>query len=82
MVKGTARYEIFTKGTAFRANRSSELVTLTESTFEGCKFVCKAVFQVGERLRLHIPRQGLIEVQVEWSYGSTYGVSFLNECHV
>jgi len=82
MVNSTTRTEAFTKSTAFRDDRSAELVTITESTFDDCKLLSKARFTVGERLRLHIPGQGLIEVKVRWTCGSTYGAIFLSECRV
>jgi hypothetical protein len=82
LFKETALAESFTKSTAFRNNRAAELVTITQSSFEGCRLLSKARFEVGERLRLHIPGQGLIEAQVQWISGSTSGVTFLNECNV
>lgn len=82
MLKETTRFQSFTKSTAFREDRSAAMVTITESSFEGCKLVSRARFEVGERLRLHVAGQGLIEAQVEWTSGSTSGVRWLNECHV
>ncbi len=76
----TAPAASFTKSTAFRNNRAAELVTITQSSFEGCRLLSKARFEVGERMRLHIPGQGLIEAQVQWTSGSTSEVAFVSEC--
>ena len=73
---------ICVRATAFRDDRSAERVTLTNLSFDGCEVSSGAAFAVGERLRLHLRGQGLIETQVEWCSGDRAGVTFLTTSKV
>jgi hypothetical protein len=68
--------------TAFRDDRSAELVTITDLSFEDCHISSCATFANGERLRLHMHGQGLIEAQVEWRSGDRARLIFLTKPNV
>ena len=68
--------------TAFRDDRSAELVTIMELSFDGCHIASTATFATGERLRLHMHGQGLIEAQVEWRLGDQARLIFLTKPNV
>jgi len=70
------------KATAFRDDRSAVRVTLTHLSFDGCEVSSVAAFAVGERLRLHLRGQGLIETRVDWCVGDRAGVTFLTTSKV
>jgi|KBSSwiStaDraftv2_1062776.scaffolds.fasta_scaffold32845_8 hypothetical protein len=68
--------------TAFRDDRSAELVTITDLSFDGCHIASAATFAAGERLRLHMHGQGLIEAQVEQRLGDQVRLTFLTKSKV
>ena len=78
--KATAAVHI--KATAFRSDRSAELVTITALLFDRCQLSSRASFELGERLRLHLPGQGTVEAAVDWISGDRIGAVFVTECHV
>ena len=73
---------ICVKTTAFRDDRSAEQVTLSNLSFDGCEVSSGAAFAVGERLRLYLRGQGLIETRVDWCLGDRAGVTFLTTSKV
>ena len=68
--------------TAFRDDRSAVLVVITGLLFDQCKLHSSAAFQIGERLRLHVPGQGLIEAEVKCTADGEASVVFTTACHV
>lgn len=70
------------KATAFRGDRSAELVTITELSFDRCKISSGATFETGERLRLHLPGQGWIEAEVQWASDGQVCAIYVTECSV
>jgi hypothetical protein len=70
------------KATAFRDNRSAELVVITALSYDGCKLSSGATFEIGERLRLHLPGQGWIHAEVAGISGSHTRAVFVIECTV
>lgn len=70
------------KATAFRDDRSAEQVTITELSFDRCKFSSTRTFESGERLRLHLPGQGWIVAQVQLASGGEACAIYLTECSV
>jgi hypothetical protein len=70
------------RATAFRDDRSAEAVTITDLSFDRCRLSTRARFEVGERLRLHLAGQGLIEIEVQWVSGDRVGAALVRECHV
>jgi hypothetical protein len=70
------------RATAFRSDRSAVPVVITELSFDGCLISTGARFDIGERLRLHLPGQGCIEAEVERASGDEAWVTYLTECRV
>jgi hypothetical protein len=70
------------RATASRFDRTAEVVTITELRFESCRIRSDAVFEIGERLRLHLPGQGWIEVEVQWISGEEVHLGFVVDCTV
>jgi len=68
--------------TAFRDDRSAELVTITDLSFEACHISSTAIFATGERLRIHMHGQGWIEAQVERKLGDQVRLIFLTKANV
>jgi hypothetical protein len=68
--------------TAFRDDRSAELVTITDLSFDDCHIWSTVTFAIGERLRLHMHGQGWIEAQVEWTLGDQARLIFLTKPNV
>jgi len=68
--------------TAFRDDRSAVLVAMTGLLFDQCKLHSSTTFQIGERLRLHVPGQGWIEATVECTARGEASVVFATVCHV
>jgi len=65
------------KAMAFRDDRSAQPITITELSFDQCRISSSAAFTVGERLRLHLHGQGLIEAEVQSSAGDEVVLVFL-----
>lgn len=70
------------RATASRFDRSAEVVTITELWFESCRIRSDADFDFGERLRLHLPGQGWIEVEVQGISGEEFHLAFVVDCKV
>ena len=70
------------KSTAFRDDREAELVTITALSFDGCQLSSTATFDIGERLRLHVPGQGWIEAAVQSSSDGKTRAIFAVDCKV
>lgn len=78
----TAPVAVEIKATAYRNDRRAEAVTITQLSFDSCRISCAATFSVGERLRLQLPAQGWIEVEVVWMRDGQAHLSFVVECRV
>jgi hypothetical protein len=82
MLKGGPATTVDIDATAFRDDRSAELVTITNLSFGDCEISSSATFAMGERLRLHLRGQGWIEAQVSWTSDNKAGLTFLTICKV
>jgi hypothetical protein len=67
---------------AQRSDDTKVSVRLVNMSFKGCEMTAVDPFEVGERVRIQIDRQGFIEAEVRWSSDGRAGVEFLCECHV
>ena len=65
------------KAMAFRDDHSAQPITITELGFDQCRISSTDKFAVGERLRLHLHGQGLIEAEVRSSAGDEIALVFL-----
>ncbi len=68
--------------TAFRDNKSAALVKITSFSFDRCEFSSTVTLATGEQLRLHIPGQGWIKVEVESSDSGKSRARFVTEADV
>ena len=78
----TAPAAVDMKLTASRGDGSAEPVTITELSFDTCRISASVTFNVGERLRLHLPGQGWVDVEVQWTCEGEAGAVFVVECKV
>lgn len=70
------------QATAFRDDHSAELVTITQLWFDRCELSSNAKFDVGERLRLLLPKQGWIEAEVRLAMNGRIEAFFVTRCSV
>ena len=70
------------QATAFRDDHTAELVTITQLSFDRCELSSSANFDVGERLRLHLPGQGWMEAQVQCASNGRLNAKFVTKCRV
>jgi hypothetical protein len=70
------------QATAFRDDHSAELVTITQLSFDRCELSSNAKFEVGERLRLLLPKQGWIEAEVRSAMNGRIEAFFVTRCNV
>jgi hypothetical protein len=80
LVERPNRRDVNVVAVAVRADGSSETVRIRNMSYEGCMLEADAVFSVGEKLTLALPRMGEIRTQVRWTAadGRT-GLRFLAE---
>lgn len=52
---------------ACREDGSSQIVTITDLSFDDCRIATSANYRIGERLRLHLEGQGWIQAEVKWA---------------
>ena len=58
---------------------STAPVKLTDFSDEGCRIEADHDFRIGERLKVDIPRMGLVKAQVRWALPGSAGARFLAE---
>jgi hypothetical protein len=78
---GQAPSRVEIRATAFRDDASAEQVTITKLAFDRCLLSSDAIFRIGERLRIHVPGQGLIETEVQATANGETDAIFATECH-
>ena len=78
----TAPVAVEIEATASRNDRRAEGVTITQLSFDSCRISSGASFTVGERLRLQLPGQGWIDVEVQWTCEGQAQLLFVVECKV
>ena len=62
-----------------RTDGSSEPVTLTNFSSEGCRIETAGRFSIGERLQIAIPRMGRMKAQIRWALPGAAGARFVIE---
>lgn len=60
-----------------RADGSSESVTLSNLSREGCRIESGGDFRIGEHLKIAIPTMGQRNAQVRWALPGSAGARFL-----
>ena len=64
-------------GTAYRSDESSLRVHMTNLSYDGCHLLTDEVLDIGETIRLVMPRLADTLAQVRWVKGQRAGVRFL-----
>jgi len=70
------RFPVAIDAVVHRADGSSTQVCLTDFSEEGCRME-GADFQIGEQVRIDVPRLGMMEAQVRWALPGSAGTRFL-----
>jgi len=70
------RFPVAIDAVVHRADGSTASVRLTDFSEEGCRMEGDD-FQIGEQVRIDVPRLGLMEAQVRWALPGSAGTRFL-----
>lgn len=62
---------------AARADGSESVLTISNLSYDGCQLRSDEDFQIGERLKLKLPRRGQILAEVRWSAEGKAGATFI-----
>jgi len=68
------RFPVAIDAVVHRADGSTESVRLTDFSEEGCS---DDHFEIGEQLRIDVPRLGMMDAQVRWALPGSAGTRFL-----
>ena len=71
------RKPVSTTGTAYRSDGSGLRVHMTNLSYDGCRLLTEHRLDIGETLRLVMPRMQEMDVQVRWVQDGEAGVRFL-----
>jgi hypothetical protein len=72
------RFPVAIEAVVHRADGSTASVRLTDFSEEGCRMEGDD-FHIGERLRIDVPRLGMMTAQVRWALAGNAGTRFLSE---
>jgi hypothetical protein len=70
------RFPVAIDAVVHRADGSTATVRLTDFSEEGCRMEGED-FHIGEKVRIDVPRLGLMEAQVRWALPGSAGTRFL-----
>ena len=70
------RFPVAIDAVVHRADGSTATVRLTDFSEEGCRMEGDD-FHIGEKVRIDVPRLGLMEAQVRWALAGIAGTRFL-----
>lgn len=70
------RFPVAIDAVVHRADGTSAQVRLTDFSEEGCRMEGDD-FQIGEQVRIDVPRLGMMEAQVRWALPGSAGTRFL-----
>lgn len=73
------RFPVAMDAKVHRADGAIVAVRLTDFSEEGCRLEGDDVFQIGEHLRIDVPRLGLVKAQVRWALAGSAGTRFFTE---
>jgi hypothetical protein len=73
------RFPVAMDAVVHRADGESVTVRLTDFSEEGCRMEGDEIFQIGEHVRIDVPRMGLVKAQVRWALGGNAGTRFMIE---
>jgi hypothetical protein len=67
LINRAERHGVDVTALAFRTDGTSFGVSIRNMSYNGCLLVTEAVFAIGEKLRLAVPRMGEFRAQVRWA---------------
>lgn len=73
----SARRSVNLTAIAYRGDRTTMRVLVSNLSYEGCKLLCEHRLVVGEVIKVAVPGLGTMEAQVRWTAEQKAGVSFL-----
>lgn len=76
-IKRNDRRKVNVDAVAHLADGTIIPVRLTNISNEGCQIEAERTLPIGEKLKLELPRLGLVAAQVRWSLQGTAGIQFL-----
>ena len=62
---------------AERADGRQAVLTVSNLSYDGCQLRSEENFQIGERLKLNLPRRGQIFAEIRWTAQAKAGVTFI-----
>ena len=62
---------------AERADGSEAVLTVSNLSYDGCQIRSEENFQIGERLKLNLPRRGQIFAEIRWAAQGKAGTAFV-----
>ena len=71
------RKPVSTSGAAYRSDGACLRVHMTNLSYDGCRLLTEHRLDIGETLRLVMPRMQEMDVQVRWVKEGEAGVRFL-----
>jgi hypothetical protein len=72
------RFPVAIDAVVHRADGSTASVRLTDFSEEGCRMEGED-FQIGEKVRIDVPRLGPMDAQVRWALPGSAGTRFLTK---
>jgi hypothetical protein len=73
------RFPVGMDAVVHRSDGGTVSVRLTDFSEEGCRMEGDELFQIGERVRIDVPKLGLVNAQVRWALAGSAGTRFFNE---
>jgi hypothetical protein len=70
------RDEVAIDAVVHRDDGSSESVTLTNLSTDGCRIESENDFRIGEHLQIGIPSIGQLDAQIRWALPGSAGARF------
>ena len=70
------RFPVAIEAVVHRVDGSNATVRLTDFSEEGCRMEGED-FHIGEKVRIDVPRLGMMEAQVRWALPGSAGTRFL-----
>ncbi len=62
---------------AERVDGSEAVLTVSNLSYDGCQLRSEENFQIGERLKLNLPRRGQILAEIRWAAQGKAGANFV-----
>ena len=79
LVKRKSRYPVEVDAIIFRKNGRKSCIKLTDLSDQGCRIESLNGLDLHERVRIAIPRMGMIKARIQWIAGQAAGATFIIE---